>query len=407
MAGIGETMVDYERKPVALLPPHIEPAKSYDKIPVEMKKEHAGTRKPAYKPRLKLHQLVGAGLVLTGTLFTAFNPMRLHYQGKERQSAEQAKQSKQVVLAETELRQSSYSYRLGQEALVSMPGTEQSPDSATIDDAVKNYAANRAVKNPEAKNPEFITRQRTSSANETPKVLEMMLDAEKKGKSEYVFVVDKETQRAKVYKLTYELVDEADVSTGRNQGDKERSGDNKTPNGIFEVQGVENSSNWTYEGKLAYGPKAAKLNTGAWDAKGNYYPDKDSDILAHGTNEPEKLGTAASHGCVRFPDELIQEYVDKGYLKKGTLFAIVENNNYVPARIKVGALAADNANLAVQKPANQAYEKYGMDDKRLGFIIDTKSEAKVEAKAVADKIVANKAEAKSDVNKTDVKGEIK
>jgi hypothetical protein len=184
------------------------------------------------------------------------------------------------------------------------------------------------------------------------------------------------------------------------------------------VQGIENSSEWLYDGKKAYGPKAARLSVGVWDAKGNYNPTGLSDIMAHGTDEPEKLGTAASHGCVRFPDELIQSYVEKGYLKKGTLFAIVENNNYTPTRINAGPLVADNNSAeqvvqlaqkqSGQKPAGQAFEKYSMNDKKLSFIVDDKYQAKTDYKpnAKVEAKIETKAEAKVEV-KAEAKAEVK
>ncbi|MBN2458878.1 L,D-transpeptidase [Candidatus Woesearchaeota archaeon] len=376
----------------------------------------------------RAYSLIGAGLIAAGTFFSVLNAGKM-YDGLFAKAMRSAKEhpKQQVMIAEDELVQSPYANRLAWQAIAAMPGflqpdngafrAEKSPQAerlqvekpGTIDDVV-----DVAVVDVNA--PSISKDSSRAYSSETPKVLDMMLGKEKKGKPEYVFVVDKETQRAKVYKLAYQLVDEADVSTGMNPGDKERAGDHKTPNGIFEVQSVQDSSNWRYGGELAYGPKAARLNAGRWDSKGNYKPDEISDILAHGTNEPEKLGSAASHGCVRFLNSLVDEYVAKGYLKKGTLFAIVENNDYVPTRIKAGPLMASNASdvyasnanqaeqlvQTVQKPANSSFEKYNNDKKV--FVTEEKSENKAEAKGDDKKAAGAKGD---DKKVAEAKGEIK
>jgi|GEM_PF-426604 len=147
---------------------------------------------------------------------------------------------------------------------------------------------------------------------------------------EYVLVINKETQKAQFYRLDYVLVDETDVSTGRNPGDKQRQGDHRTPEGVFRVISVENSKNWRHNGRLAYGPFFARLNCGSYDQQGNHNPQGRSTIGIHGTDEPEKLGLRASEGCVRLHSKVIQEYVSKGYLRKGVRVAIIPHNNYLP-----------------------------------------------------------------------------
>ena len=85
-----------------------------------------------------------------------------------------------------------------------------------------------------------------------------------------------------------------EVAVGRNPGDKERVGDNRTPNGIFTVQSIEDSRSWVYDfgdgnGPVrgAYGPWFIRLRTG-WRGIG-----------IHGTHDPDSLGTMVSEGCVR------------------------------------------------------------------------------------------------------------
>jgi len=142
-------------------------------------------------------------------------------------------------------------------------------------------------------------------------------------KGECVMIVDKDTQTARIYKLGYVLVDQTDVSTGKNNGDKERSGDNKTPIGVFKVVSVENSEDWMHNNEFAYGHYFLRLGCGSWDSYGNHDPRGWSQIGVHGTSQPEKLGNPASEGCIRLENKVIAEYVANGYLRKGTRVAIL------------------------------------------------------------------------------------
>jgi hypothetical protein len=160
-----------------------------------------------------------------------------------------------------------------------------------------------------------------------------VLDSLDLERGEYVMVIDVNTQKGRLYKLDYVLVDETDVSTGKNPGDKQRSGDHRSPRGIYHVVSVQDSSTWKHNSNLAYGPYFARLSTGSWDSKGRHNPNGRSPIGMHGTHEPEKLGTPASHGCIRLDNQVIQEYVDMGYVKKGTRVAIVNDYTHVPISV--------------------------------------------------------------------------
>ena len=93
-----------------------------------------------------------------------------------------------------------------------------------------------------------------------------------------------------------------EVAVGRNPGDKERVGDNKTPNGTFTVQSIEDSRTWTHDfgdgkGKIrgAYGPWFIRLRTG-WRGIG-----------IHGTHDPDSLGSMVSEGCIRMHNSELEE----------------------------------------------------------------------------------------------------
>lgn len=163
-----------------------------------------------------------------------------------------------------------------------------------------------------------------------PKPIPEVLEKIEAKKGDYLFIVNKEAQTLQVYKVEHKLIDEFDVSTGKNNGEKKRSGDHKTPTGIYEVVSVEKSSNWRHNGELAYGPYFARLSTGSWDFKGNHNPNGRSPIGIHGTNEPEHLGFRKSRGCVRMFSDIIQYYVVAGYLKPGTKIAVINDINHSP-----------------------------------------------------------------------------
>ena len=93
------------------------------------------------------------------------------------------------------------------------------------------------------------------------------------------------------------------IAVGIVPGDKQRKGDNKTPNGIFRINQIQNSSEWTYDfgdGKGqtrgAYGPWFIRLHTPPW-----------SGIGIHGTHDPDSIGSRASEGCIRMNNDDVSE----------------------------------------------------------------------------------------------------
>jgi len=118
---------------------------------------------------------------------------------------------------------------------------------------------------------------------------------------EYWLRIDK--SRYKLYLYQGRDVEKTyNVAVGKNPGDKERVGDNKTPVGTFTVQSIEDSRYWTYDfrdGKGAvrgaYGPWFIRLRTG-WRGIG-----------IHGTHDPDSLGSMASEGCIRMHNSELEE----------------------------------------------------------------------------------------------------
>ncbi|MDR1741545.1 MAG: L,D-transpeptidase [Synergistaceae bacterium] len=93
-----------------------------------------------------------------------------------------------------------------------------------------------------------------------------------------------------------------EIAIGKNKGNKERAGDNRTPDGVFTVESIEDSRAWTHDfqdgrGEIAgaYGPWFIRLKTG-WQGIG-----------IHGTHDPDSRGAMVSEGCVRMLNGELEE----------------------------------------------------------------------------------------------------
>lgn len=101
------------------------------------------------------------------------------------------------------------------------------------------------------------------------------------------------------------------VAIGKNQGQKLKAGDCRTPEGKFFVQQVQDARSWTHDFKdgkgviqNAYGPWFIRLKT-QW-----------SGIGIHGTHDPASIGTNATEGCIRLRNENLRT-LKENYIKRG------------------------------------------------------------------------------------------
>ena len=144
---------------------------------------------------------------------------------------------------------------------------------------------------------------------ETPKpspVPAPALSAKEKGK--YNIKVNKAEYTLTLYKGD-EVVKTYPIAVGRNTGDKQRVGDNRTPTGDFKIVSIENASKWTHDfrdgkGKIAgaYGPWFLRLDAKGWKGIG-----------IHGTHDPDSRGTNATEGCIRLSNDDIDELKQYAY----------------------------------------------------------------------------------------------
>ena len=107
------------------------------------------------------------------------------------------------------------------------------------------------------------------------------------------------------------------IACGINYGNKERSGDHKTPEGTFTINELLNSRGLSHDFgdgkgpvKNAYGPWFLRL-----DVPGR------RDIGIHGTHLPESIGTRCTEGCIRMRNEDITDL--KSRVHVGTVVTIL------------------------------------------------------------------------------------
>jgi lipoprotein-anchoring transpeptidase ErfK/SrfK len=128
-------------------------------------------------------------------------------------------------------------------------------------------------------------------------------DSLKKDDKTDVILVSKQDLKLRMIKYHSDTVSTFSIATGLNPGDKKKSGDKKTPEGIFTVYAIHDASDWDYDfhdgkGKIkeTYGKYFIRF-------KEHYH------IGIHGTHLPETVGSRATDGCVRMHNENIEKIV--------------------------------------------------------------------------------------------------
>lgn len=97
----------------------------------------------------------------------------------------------------------------------------------------------------------------------------------------------------------------APVATGKNAGNKQKVGDMRTPEGVFQVSDIQQAADWKHDfndgkGEVsgAYGDYFIRLSVPGHKGIG-----------IHGTHLPESIGTRASEGCIRMKNEDLNRLV--------------------------------------------------------------------------------------------------
>ena len=167
----------------------------------------------------------------------------------------------------------------------------------TTNSKIQQDADNKAQEKAETKAVEVKAAESKTPANEQSK----QIKAEPKKPSQYTILIDKSD-----FSLTLKKDDQVEkvypVAIGKNSGQKQQSGDLRTPTGSFIVDEIIDSSSWKHDfkdgkGEIegAYGPWFISLETG-WDGIG-----------IHGTHDPASIRTMVSEGCIRMNNADVEE----------------------------------------------------------------------------------------------------
>lgn len=112
-------------------------------------------------------------------------------------------------------------------------------------------------------------------------------------------IISKEEMILYVYDYKGNSIAKYPIAVAKNYGNKEKIGDMKTPEGVFRVSDIQNSSNWSHDfgdgnGVIdgAYGPYFVRLLTPGHKGIG-----------IHGTHDNGSIGTRVTEGCIRLRNE--------------------------------------------------------------------------------------------------------
>lgn len=108
-------------------------------------------------------------------------------------------------------------------------------------------------------------------------------------------IISKQTMTLRLYDSDEALICCFPVATGKNDGNKQRPGDMKTPEGEFSVEEVVPAAHWTHD--FGDGKGVIEGCYGNWFIRLKTPPHKGIGI--HGTHDPASIGTRATEGCIR------------------------------------------------------------------------------------------------------------
>lgn len=117
-----------------------------------------------------------------------------------------------------------------------------------------------------------------------------------KGQHFPAVIVNKNNQTLRYYDKNGNEVFKSRVSTGYNRGDKQKAGDMRTSSGTFVLGGESRVDPNHFGSSTAHWTNMRNPN-GAL-----------AQVGVHGdAGHPEKIGTRASHGCIRMPNDNYEE----------------------------------------------------------------------------------------------------
>ena len=172
---------------------------------------------------------------------------------------------------------------------------------------------------------ETVTSQQTAVADDTdaqPQQQENKKTEQPvgdKGKADHI-VISKQDLTLSLYDSDKKLICRFPVAVGKNYGNKQRSGDMKTPEGEFSVQMIQPASTWGHD----FGDGKGWIHNcyGNWFIRLSTPPHKGIGI--HGTHAPESIGTRATEGCIRLENKMLDSL--KPMVKVGMKVTILSSD---------------------------------------------------------------------------------
>ena len=120
-----------------------------------------------------------------------------------------------------------------------------------------------------------------------------------------ILVVSKQDMQLNLICYKGDTLFSVPIAVGKGYGNKQKQGDMRTPEGVFNVVDIQNSTEWTHdfhdgngEIKGAYGPYFIRLKVPGH-----------SGIGIHGTHLPESIGSRATEGCIRLNNDDLKRLV--------------------------------------------------------------------------------------------------
>ncbi|MDE5886020.1 MAG: L,D-transpeptidase [Muribaculaceae bacterium] len=154
-----------------------------------------------------------------------------------------------------------------------------------------------------------------------------------------VIIIDKQNLNLRVIGLDGETKASFGISCGKSFGNKQEKGDNRTPEGIFRIQDIQDSSGWKHDfgdgnGEVsgAYGPWFIRLCT-----------DPHKGIGIHGTHDPGSIGTRATEGCIRLKNEDVAKLKNLVYC--GLNVVVLPSEEDIKANIELRSSEGSNKSV--------------------------------------------------------------
>lgn len=120
-----------------------------------------------------------------------------------------------------------------------------------------------------------------------------------------ILVISKQEMQLNLINYKGDTLFSVPIAVGKGYGNKQEQGDMRTPEGVFQVIDIQNSTEWTHdfhdgkgEIKGAYGPNFIRLKVPGH-----------SGIGIHGTHLPESIGSRTTEGCIRLNNDDLKRLV--------------------------------------------------------------------------------------------------